>query len=233
MCGRFVSVTGPDGLMRFFLLDERHGEDLPPRYNIAPSQSVYAVVEHADRRALVTFRWGLVPHWADDPKIGSRLINARAETVATKPAFRSSFARKRCLIPADGFYEWTAPSESARRLPHYVHREDQAPMAFAGLWASWRDPASPDAAPLRTCTIITAPAGPQVAGLHDRMPAMLPAETWATWLDPDCDDRELLTDVLAEASAEGVTAHRVTTAVNSPRNDHPGLVEPIEAAAES
>lgn len=230
MCGRFVSITEPDGLVRFFTVDERQTDDVPPSYNVAPTASVYAVTEHADQRVLVKFRWGLVPHWAKDRKIASKLINARAESVAEKPAFREVFKRKRCLIPADGFYEWRAHAEGPK-VPYFIHHADGTPLAFAGMWASWRNPDVADdddpTAWLRTCTIITTEAGPKMAQLHSRMPVLLAAEAWDAWLDRDLQDPDAARQLLATASDEPLTWHAVSTRVNSVRFDDATLIDPL------
>ena len=233
MCGRFVSITEPDGLVRFFTVDERKTDDLPPSYNVAPSQPVYAVAEHAEQRNLVRFQWGLVPHWAKDPKIGNKLINARAESLAEKPAFRDVFKRKRCLIPADGFYEWRKLADG-RKVPYFIHREDGAPLAFAGLWSSWRDRQFPDDtadAWLRTCTIVTTDAGSRVRELHTRMPVMLPPDAWEAWLDPDLQDPAELRHLLDLASDAPLVWHPVSTRVNTPANDDPSLIEAVAETA--
>jgi putative SOS response-associated peptidase YedK len=164
-----LSASDPDGLVRFFVVDERRDEDRPPSYNVAPTDPVPAVVEHDDRRYLVTFRWGLVPHWAGDRSGASRMINARSETAADKPAYRDALLRRRCLIPAGGFYEWQR-GDGDTPLPYFIHPADQSVFAFAGLWETWRDPQAPDAAPLRTCTILTMPADARLAHLPARMP---------------------------------------------------------------
>lgn len=229
MCGRYTSATDADDLVRFFAVAERQADELPPSWNVAPTTEVYAVAEHDARRTLVTFRWGLVPYWADDPRIGSKLINARAETVASKPAFRDSFARRRCLIPADGFYEWQRQADNSR-IPYFVQRADGAPMAFAGLWATWRDKSAPETERLRTCTIVTTNANDLLRPLHERMPVVLEADAWDLWLDRDVSDTDALAGLLVPADDDVVTAHRVSTDVNNVRNDHPGLVEPSSAA---
>jgi putative SOS response-associated peptidase YedK len=229
MCGRFVSVTEPDGLVRFFTVDERKTDDLPPSWNVAPSQPVYAVAEHAGQRNLVRFQWGLVPHWAKDPKIGNKLINARVESLAEKPAFRDVFKRKRCLIPADGFYEWRRLGDK-RKVPYFIHRADGEQLAFAGLWSAWRNPGVPEDAEgawLRTCTIVTTDAGRRVRELHSRMPAMLPAESWEAWLDPELQDTAELRHLLELATDLPLVWHPVSTRVNTPANDDPSLIEPV------
>lgn len=228
MCGRFVAATDAEGFARLLVVDERQTDDLGPRYNVAPSQPVYAAAEHDGRRHLVALRWGLVPSWAKDPKIGNRLVNARSETAADKPSFRSSFRKRRCLIPADGFYEWQRRDDGSK-VPYLIHRADGAPMAFAGLWSVWRDPEAPDAEPLRTCTILTTEANAFMAGMHDRMPVILEADAWDPWLDRDLADVERLRALLGPADDRLLTGHPVSTEVNSPRHDHPGLLEPVDA----
>lgn len=225
MCGRFVAFTDPDGFARLLVVDDREARDLAPSYNVAPTDEVYAAVEERGRRTLATLRWGLVPAWADDAAGGARLINARAETAADKPAFRDAFARRRCLIPADGFYEWR-PGPRGAKVPHFIHRPDGRPLVFAGLWASWR-PREGGGPALRTCTILTTAANDALAGLHDRMPAILPTDAWDEWLDPDHPDPLVLRDLLAPAPDDALVFHAVTQEVNSVRNNHPGLVEPV------
>ena len=223
MCGRFVALSDPDGLVRFLVVDERRTDaDLAPNYNVAPTQEVYAAAHHDERRFLVTFRWGLVPSWADDPKIGARMINARAETLEAKPAFRESFERRRCLIPADGFYEWLRTDQT--KVPHFIHATDGAPLAFAGLWSSWRDRATGER--LRTCTIVTKAAVPELQPLHDRMPAALRADTWDAWLDPATSTGELRA-ILGEAPPT-LTFHPVSPRVNDHRNSDPSLLDPVQ-----
>lgn len=226
MCGRFVAVTDPDGLARFMVVDERKAPDLEPNYNVAPTQQVHAVAEHDDRRHLVAFRWGLVPSWAKDPRIGNRLINARSESVATKNAFRSPLRKRRCLIPVDGFYEWQR-NEGGGKVPHLIYRADGAPLAFAGLWSVWQDPEEPDAEPLRTCTILTTGANDMMRRLHDRMPVILEPDAWDRWLDRDTQDPAEIADLLVPADSRLLGAYPVSAEVNNPRNNHEGLLEPI------
>ena len=218
MCGRFVALNDPDGLVRFLVIDERQAGDLPANYNVAPTQDVYAAAQHDGRRFLVTFRWGLVPSWADDPRVGARMINARVETAREKPAFRDAFARRRCLIPADGFYEWRRDGE--RKQPHFIHRPDGQPFTFAGLWASWRDPAG---ARLRTCTILTRAASEDIRDLHDRMPVVLPADAWDEWLDAETTSAQAAR-LLDAVAPPRLTHHPVSTEVNHHENNHPGLL---------
>jgi putative SOS response-associated peptidase YedK len=214
-----------------FEVDEVRTEALPPRYNVAPTLDVYAVAmrgrndrEKGPRRALGTFRWGLVPSWARDPAVGSRMINARAEGIAAKPAFRAALARRRCLIPADAFYEWQR--RPAGRLAYAVRRRDRRPMAFAGLWEVWRDPSQPEAELLRTCAIVTTRANELMAPIHDRIPVVLASEDWAAWLDPDSGPGAA-TRLLQPPPSDWFEAYPVGSLVNNVRNDGPELLEPL------
>ena len=224
MCGRFVAASDVDGLVKFFVIDDRKDDALPPTYNVAPTDPVRAVAQHDDRRYLVTFRWGLVPHWAESRKVAATMINARAETVAEKPAFRDALARRRCLIPADGFYEWCVDA-SGVKVPHFIHRADRQPLAFAGLWETWRGEGG--AAPLRTCTIITRPAEGPVTSLHDRMPLSLPPETWQAWLAPDTPRAETI--ALLHTKPADLRFHPVSTRVNAVANNDADLLTPVDA----
>lgn len=225
MCGRFVQSVDPETYARVFGAEVVVDESLDPSWNVAPTDRVYAVAEHGGRRQLGTFRWGLVPFWADDPKIGSRHINARAETLARKPAFRDSFSGgKRCIVPADGFYEWERRPEGGKQ-PHYVRAIGGVPFAFAGLWAVRRDPESGER--LASCTIVTTDPNPLLRRIHDRMPVILPEEAWDRWLDPDDADPEALLALLGPAPVEVMEAYPVSTIVNSVRNDGPECVAPL------
>jgi len=217
MCGRFVSITDTDGLVKFFTIDDRQSEDLPANVNVAPTEQVYAVAEYKQRRTLVSFTWGLVPHWAESRKVGSRFINARADTVARKPAFAAAFSSKRCLIPADGFYEWRRNPDGTK-TPHFIAAASGEPLAFAGLWAGWKDRKDPAAPILRTCAIITTEANQQVLPLHDRMPVVLASEHWDEWLDRDNSDTAALRSLLTPARDDYLTIRPVSTAVNDARN---------------
>jgi putative SOS response-associated peptidase YedK len=229
MCGRFVALTDPDGLVRFFVVDDRKADDVPPNPNVAPTEDVYAVAEHDGRRVLTVFRWGLVPHWADDMRIGARMINARAETVAEKPAFRSALERRRCLIPANGFYEWQRRTDGTR-IPHFIGHRDGTPLAFAGLWESWRDPAAPDRPRLLTCTIVTTQANATVRPLHDRMPVVLPPDRWEAWLDRGATDLLTAHALLHPAADDLLAVHEVSRDVNDARNKRLDLPAPVGAA---
>jgi|SRR5580700_111195 putative SOS response-associated peptidase YedK len=190
-------------------------------------------LEHGGVRELRVVRWGLVPFWAKDISIGSRLINARAETVATKPAFRRAFARHRCLLPADGFYEWekSGDPKKAAKQPYYIRREDGGVLAFAGLYELWRDKDRPDDDPeswLWTATIITTRAEDEVGRIHDRMPMVIEPARWADWLDPTATSAEALHGLMTPAASVHLTTYPVSTEVNSVRHNGPGLIEPME-----
>lgn len=229
MCGRFVQAQDPVDYARYFLAEPLSVAEAPaPSYNVAPTDRVYAVAEHEGQRQLGTFRWGLVPWWAKDVGIGSRHINARAETVDTQPAFKDSFARKRCLVPADGFFEWERRPKG--KLPHYVFRPDGAPLALAGLWASWRDPRTDER--LTTCTIVTTEPNELVAELHDRMPVVLPEAHWDRWLDREFDDPAALKAMLVPVADDALDEHPVSTLVNSVRNNLPECIVPLEGLPE-
>jgi putative SOS response-associated peptidase YedK len=239
MCGRFVSSQSPDKIAEFFGASFE-GDALPANFNVAPTNDVYAVVAGSDgERRLEPYHWGLVPSWAKDVKIGSKMINARSETIAEKPAFKGLLKKHRLIIPMDGFYEWQAAGEGSplstagkpMKTPMYIHRVDGEPLAVAGLWATWRDrTAGPDAPWLHSCTVITTSANGTMAPVHDRMPVILPASCWAAWLDPSINDSALLTAMLRPAPDDILTMHAVSVAVNNVRNKGPELVE--AAAAE-
>lgn len=218
-------------LARIFDAEEVRAEPLPARYNVAPTLDVYAVAMREGHRALGTFRWGLVPSWAKDPSIGNRMINARAEGVDTKPAYRAALARRRCIIPADYFYEWqrrTKPDgKPAGKLPYAVHRRDGEPMAFAGLWEVWRDSSDPGSPLLKTCVIVTTEANELMEPIHDRMPVVLGRESWDRWLDPATDASEAKA-LLVPPPSDWFEVFPVSSRVNSVRNDGPDLLEPLD-----
>lgn len=224
MCGRFVSISSPDLLAAHFDVDEVRTPRLDERYNVAPSQDVYAVVDHEDGRRLGALRWGLVPFWASAPGEGPTPINARLETVRSKRLFADSFARRRCIIPADGFYEWQR-RESGPKQPYYLHAPDGAPLAFAGLWSAWRDREDPDAEPVMSCAILTTRAAGPVEEVHPRMPVVLPDGVWADWLDVTGADPEGLHRTLLELPAPELVLRPITTRVNNVRNEGPELLE--------
>jgi putative SOS response-associated peptidase YedK len=223
MCGRFTQQRPSAELAALFAAEDL-AETPGERYNLAPQQLGLVVVEREDlHRAIVPYRWGLVPSWAKDTKIGNRLINARAETVATTPAFRASFAKRRCIVPADGFYEWERMTPEIRQ-PNLIRRLDGAPMAFAGLWSIWRDPTQPDAEPVRTFTIVTTSANATLEPIHDRMPVILPASAWATWLAPTPAEPGELLALLQPAPGDLLERFPVSKRVNNARNEGPDLV---------
>jgi putative SOS response-associated peptidase YedK len=229
MCGRFVSASPPDEIARYF--DAAAPEALlEPSYNVAPTNDVYAVTADGGVRRVDAFHWGLVPAWAKDPKVGSRMINARADTLAAKNAYKPAFKRRRCLIPADGFFEWQKLPGVKRKQPHFVHRPDGERFAFAGLWEVWRGPKDADGNrtgdPLRSCTIITTTPNETMAQIHDRMPVILPPSAWDDWLDPDNDDIETLGKLLVPAPASITELTPVSTEVNNVRNKGAVLIEP-------
>lgn len=222
MCGRF-SITGDlDFYAEYFGVDGVATDPLTQSWNVAPTDMVYAIAERDGERLLESMKWGLVPHWAKDTR--SIHINARLETVVTTPAFRDSLARKRCLIPADGFYEWEPPDRG--RTPHWVYRADGHPMVFAGIWASRFDPETEVWE--RTCSIITAEAEGPIRSIHDRMPVSMTADSWDGWLDRELTDPHAARGLLAAFSPEDIMEHIVSRRVNSVRNNGPELQERTE-----
>ena len=218
MCGRFALIVDASVLADVFDVDPPR--ELQPRFNIAPTQTVPIVRAGKERpRELALARWGLVPSWAKDEKMGARMMNARGETVAEKPSFRSAVKTRRCLIPADGFYEWVRTDDG--KQPHYVHFSDGRPFAFAGLWERW---SKGEAGPLDTCTIITTTPNDLMAGLHHRMPVILPQNLFKEWLEPAPLDVDRLEEMLAPHPAEGMEAYPVSTYVNKPGNDGPECI---------
>ncbi len=227
MCGRFTLTSPPESLREAFDFVEL--PNLPARANIAPGQEILAIRLGADgRRHAGWLKWGLVPFWADDAGIGNRMINARAESAADKPAFRQAFARRRCLIPADGFYEWQKRPGGGKQ-PYRVARRDSAPFAFAGLWE--RNETAGDG-PLETCTILTTEANADLAPIHPRMPVILPAEALSTWLDPQAG-RAALQALLRPHPAAPLRAYPVSDRVNAVANDDLALLEEVAPAASS
>jgi putative SOS response-associated peptidase YedK len=221
MCGRFALKAPPRSIQEHFHLPET--PDLSPRYNIAPSQSVAVVrqLPGKDFRHLNMLRWGLIPHWAKDMKIGYKMINARAETLAQKPSFRSAFKKKRCLIAADGFYEWT--HSGTKKLPIYVQLKSGSVFAFTGLWESWN---SPEGTKIESCTIITTSPNKLIRKIHDRMPVILSPEHYELWLQ-DSTPEHVLQQLLVPYPAEKIEAFQVSTEVNSPNNNSPACILPV------
>jgi putative SOS response-associated peptidase YedK len=228
MCGRFVSSSPPDELAKYFDVELVAETVLEPSFNVAPSNDVYVVLQRGGVRRLDALRWGLVPFWAKDPSAGNKMINARAEGIAEKSAYKRTFAKRRCIVPADGFYEWKKIPGQKAKQPYYIHRADGEPMAFAGLWEVWRpEPPDDDVEPLRSCTIITGPPNEKVAALHDRMPVMLPPSAWSEWLDPESNDVRALEKLLVPAPASLLSLHPVSRAVNDVRDNRADMIDPV------
>jgi putative SOS response-associated peptidase YedK len=256
MCGRYASARSRIELLEEFVVQrDRVDEPLEPDYNVAPTKPVYAVMTRRSRpdrqpsddlaqsgtpdsgpasaRELRIVRWGLVPSWAKDVSIGSRMINARSETVSEKPAFRSAFARRRCLLPADGYYEWQKPPAGTKgpKQPYFICRPDHGLLAFAGLYELWRDRSMPEddpAAWLWTAAVITTTAPDELGEIHDRMPMVIDRASWSDWLDPANTDAADVRALLAPAAAHGLITYPVSLAVNSVRNNGPELVREAE-----
>jgi putative SOS response-associated peptidase YedK len=238
VCGRYVTVSSPALLAERFHVTEIRAEELEPSYNVAPRADVPVIAERRTepeavaRRVLDVVRWGLVPFWAKDPKIGDRMINARAETILTSNAFKRAFERRRCIVPADGFYEWQKFDDKRKKQPWFIRRRDGEPLAFAGLWEIWRDPEAPEGAPpLRSCVIITTRPNELLEPIHDRMPVVLPEADWDTWLSVDNRDSASLTKLLAPLPAVELEAWPVSTLVNKADNNSPELLERVPVAS--
>lgn len=221
MCGRFTLTIDPAELKEA-LPNVTFPAQFAPRYNIAPSQPVLALANDNTNQAAF-FAWGLIPSWSKDPSMGNRLINARAETLAEKPSFRGSYKYKRCLIFANGFYEWQTIEGQKTKVPHFIHLVSGMPFAFAGLWDEWH---SPDGSSIRSCTIITTEPNSLMSRLHNRMPVILPPEAYQEWLDPAPRQPAELNPLLTQHPAGEMAAHPVSTLVNSPANDRPECILP-------
>jgi putative SOS response-associated peptidase YedK len=224
MCGRFTLRTPPKDLIEVFQL--LRTLEMTPRYNIAPTQPVAVVRQGATCRELSLLRWGLVPSWAKDVKIGASLINARADTIASKPAFRSAFKRRRCLIPADGFFEWKK-GEGKVKQPFYIRLKKDYPFAFAGLWEHWE---GPNNSAIDSCTIVTTDANDTLRPLHDRMPVILHEGDYDRWLETKTDDPTQLCELLKPYPPEELIAFPISTLVNNARNESPQCIEPLRDA---
>jgi putative SOS response-associated peptidase YedK len=221
MCGRFTLTVDPAEISDVFGNYDFPGK-FAPRYNIAPTQPVIAIPNDGRQKADF-FIWGLIPSWAKDPSIGNKLINARGETIAEKPSFRGAFKYKRCLILADGFYEWKTQPGSKIKIPYFIHMKDRKPFAFAGLWDEWQ---STDGSAVRTCTIITTEPNELMSGIHNRMPVILPQKEYDQWLDPTPQTPDKLLHLIKPLAVDGMSAHPVSTLVNKPGNDIPECVVP-------
>lgn len=236
MCGRFALTAPASTIAEIFQVDVL--PDLLPRYNVAPTTPVACVLAGADgKRELQTLRWGLVPSWAKDPKIAYQTINARADSIATKAAFRAPFKRRRCLVLADGFYEWERierdPEPGSRKkakitekIPHLIGMADGRPFAMAGVWDRWIQPDTGEE--MRSCSIVTTGPNDLMVPIHNRMPVILPAEQWDTWLDPAIDDKARLLEMLVPYPAEGMRERRVSKAVGNVKNKGPEVQGPYE-----
>ena len=222
MCGRFTQERPASELAEIFGA-EPLVDDPGAHYNVAPTDEASVVVQRGDRRAVTAYHWGLIPHWAAEAKVGSRMFNARAETITTSPAFRDAFVRKRCLVPVDSFYEWKR--EGSVRQPFRVVRRDGAPLALAGLWAGWRDPATDSVR--RTFTIITTSPNKALADLHDRMPVVIAQSAWDRWLDTSSGDPGELLGLLVPNEEVALEVYAVRRDVNDVRRDGPELIEPL------
>lgn len=226
-------MSSPTILAERFAVDEVRIEETEQNYNVTPRAEVPVVAERHGSRILDAVRWGLVPSWAKDLKIGDRLINARAETLLTSNAYKRAFVKRRCIIPADGFYEW-APAVDRKhpKQPWFFRRRDGEPLAFAGLWEIWHDPNDPDqehAPRIRSCVIVTTDANELVAPVHDRMPVVLPESVWSEWLDVENHDTARLQQLLVPADPSEMEAWAVTTMVNKPEHNGPQLLDPLPA----
>jgi putative SOS response-associated peptidase YedK len=247
MCGRYASSRQPEDLVEEFEIRNPDLPHLEPDWNVAPTKEVYAVLERPPRgdeesraevppeRQLRVLTWGLVPFWAKDPSVGSRMINARMETVAEKPAYRRAFERRRAILPADGFYEWYPTEEltkagKPRKQPYFIHPADGGVLAMAGLYEIWRDPDKSEDDPTRflwTCTVLTTTAEDSLGHIHDRMPLMLGRDRYDAWLDPRVSDKDQLMGLLEPATPGRLEAFPVSTLVSNVKNNGPELVEPL------
>jgi putative SOS response-associated peptidase YedK len=226
VCGRFSQQRPASELAEIFAA-EPLVDELGPRFNVAPTDEAYVVVQRAERRAVVAYRWGLIPHWAETAKVASRMFNARSETLLRSPAFADALHRKRCLVPVDRFYEWQRIG--GRRQPFTIGRADDRPLALAGLWSGWREPSTQTV--VRTFTIVTTGPNDQMAALHDRMPVVVPERAWDLWLSPAIADPAELQGLFEPTDEIPLRIEPVRDLVNNVRNDGPELVEPIDLAS--
>ena len=223
MCGRFVGFRSLRELQEIFPIDKA-GCDVTANYNVAPSQEILAIFKHEGENWLDKFHWGLVPFWAKDISIGNRMINARAETVAEKPSFRNAFKKRRCMILADGFYEWKG--EKGRKQPMFITLPDGKPFAFAGLWEVWNKKDDPGSI-YRSCTIVTTAASESISDIHHRMPVILKPDVYEPWLNPENQEIVGLKDILAHGIQTELVGHPVSKQVNSVKNNDPSCIDPI------
>ena len=228
MCGRFVSSSPPDEIARYFDAEPPSEAAIAASYNVAPTNDVYVVLEDGGVRRVGPVHWGLVPFWAKSPAIGNKMINARAEGLADKNSFKHAFKKRRCIVPADGFYEWRKTAGEKHKQPFFIHRTDDEPLAFAGLWEEWHGPDRDDSQRLRSTTIITTTPNDLMATIHDRMPVILPPSAWDEWLDPANAELDTLGKLLVPAPDGLLTMHPVARDVGNVRNKGAQLIDPIE-----
>jgi putative SOS response-associated peptidase YedK len=226
MCGRFTNKAKPEQIKSEFKVGNKNPNLYAPRFNIAPSQMIDVVFEPESERILSQLKWGLIPSWAKDPDIGNRMINARAETLADKPSFREAFKKRRCIIPASGFYEWHKQIKGAKQ-PYYFYLKDKDLFGFAGLWESWIDKTTGEE--LETCTIITTEANDVLKPVHERMPVILKAESYDEWLDAKVKDTDKLQKLLVPYSAKEMDSHPVSRSVNIPDSNSEELIKPLNS----
>ena len=236
MCGRFVSSSSAADIAAYFDVEEVAEKLLEPSTNVAPSSDIYVVAEAGGIRRLEPMHWGLVPFWAKDPKIGNRMTNARSETIAEKNSFRNAFKKRRCIIPVDGFYEWKKVPGQKKKQPYFIHRPDDEPYAFAGLWEVWKPKdanGNETGDELHSCTIITGAANKKMEEIHHRQPIMIPPDEWSTWLDHDNHDTDTLGQLLVPAPNSLIAFHPVSTEVNNARNKDDHLPDEVEPEIET
>ena len=225
MCGRFVQNSPIETLQQNFNI-RTTASDIIPNYNVAPTQKILAIIKHDNENKLGKLHWGLVPFWSKDISIGSRMINARAETVATKPSFRNAFRKRRCLIPANGFYEWRG--EKGNKQPYYITTSSAKPFAFAGLWETWTDKESGEESVYKSCTIITTAAGESIREIHHRMPVILNPEFYEKWLNTNIKDPKELQVIINDGIIHGMIFYPVSKLVNSVKNNDPNCIKPVD-----
>jgi len=223
MCGRFVQNFTIETLQDNFNIQTAEAE-IPPNFNVAPTQEIFTIIKHDNENILERLHWGLVPFWAKDVSIGSRMINARAETVSSKPSFRNAFKKRRCLIPASGFYEWKG--EKGNKQPYYITISSVEPFAFAGLWESWTD--KDDESVYKSCTIITTDASDNIRELHNRMPVILDQKVYEKWLDVEMQDPKEIENILRKDIVHDMKFYSVSTLVNSVKNNDPECIKPLD-----
>jgi putative SOS response-associated peptidase YedK len=225
MCGRFVQSSPLETLQHNFNI-RTATSDIIPNYNVAPTQKIIAIIKHNNENTLVKLHWGLVPSWAKDVSMGSRMINARAETVASKPSFRHALKKRRCLIPADGFYEWKG--EKGKKQPYYVTIFSDRPFAFAGLWESWTYKEKDDESVYKSCAIITTAASESIRDIHHRMPVILNPDHYEKWLKPEIQDPKELEIILQDGIIRDMKYYPVSKRVNSVKNNDPNCIKPVD-----